>query len=84
MSRARKPRSVAIELPHSGAVRGSLTNAVTYSRTRSSASARVTADRRTSSVSPDLACMSRTTSGMPVQRRVVGVDDEVDARRRAR
>ncbi len=64
MSRARKPRSVAIELPHSGAVRGLGTCSRTYARICSSASAMVMIERRTSSVSPDLACMSRTTGGI--------------------
>ena len=64
MSRARKPRSVAIELPQRGAVRGFGTNSLTYARTASSASAMVIAERRTSSVRPDLACISRTISGI--------------------
>src|SRR4051812_23825418 len=65
MSRVRKPRSVAIELPARGAVRGSGTNSLTYASTRSSASRRLTGERRTSSVRPERACMSRTMSGIP-------------------
>ena len=36
-------------------------------------------DARTASVSPERACISRTTSGIAGQRGVVGVDDEIDA-----
>ena len=79
MSRARKPRSVAIELPHSGAVRGSLTYVRDVGHDQSSASATVTVEARTASVRPDLACMSRTTSSMPSEQRVLGVDHHVDA-----
>src|SRR5579859_664967 len=65
MSRARKPRSVAIELPHSGAERGSGTCVVRYDMIRSSASSTPTVDARTCSVSPDFSCISRTTSNIP-------------------
>ena len=65
MSRARKPRSVAIELPHSGArarrrheLRHVLHDHVFGLGQRDRATA------RTSSVSPDFACMSRTNSTM--------------------
>ncbi|OLT09760.1 hypothetical protein BJF78_05935 [Pseudonocardia sp. CNS-139] len=65
MSRARKPRSVAIELPASGAERGSGTYLRTYSSASRSASATVTVEARTASVRPECACISRTTSGIP-------------------
>src|SRR5262245_9155424 len=64
MSRAMNPRSVAMELPHNGAVRASGMCRRTYSSTVASASATVTVDWRTSGVRPELACISRTTSGM--------------------
>ena len=65
MSRARNPRSVAIELPHRGAARSSGTCDWTYPRIRSSACVSETVDARTAVVSPDRWCMTRTTSTMP-------------------
>src|SRR5699024_216838 len=63
MSRARKARSVAMELPHRGALRGSRTYLRMCSRTASSASVR---DRPLSSSSSrrEVVCMSRTKSPM--------------------
>ncbi len=57
MSRAMKPRSVAIELPHSGALRASLTCWRMKSSTWASASATVSVDASTALSSPDSLCM---------------------------
>src|SRR5918994_1865662 len=65
MSRARKARSVAMELPQSGTVRASGTCLRRWSRTWRSASARLIVEVRTRSVRPEAACISRTTGCMP-------------------
>src|ERR1700722_4696847 len=61
MSRAMNQRSVAIELPHSGTLRASRTWCLTYASTASDASASVTPPARSAS-SPEVVCISRTTS----------------------
>ena len=63
MSRARKPRSVETEFPHSGALPGSLMCSRTYASTCASASARVVPSASASS-RPEDVCIWRTISGM--------------------
>ena len=79
MSRVRKPRSVAIELPHSGALPASGTCSLTYARTCCSASCSVTVDARTSCGEPGRRVHLLHDREHPGELLLARADDDVDA-----